>query len=894
LYGVLVCLLPLSLAGTAGWAGYPQVGGAGALEFDGVDDYVTLGNRPSYQFSGDMSLCAWYKLAGGNSGTKMGIVAKMVWNGVGSSYSGYGLFRYDDNDLCFLIGPGLGSGYQYDAIWTYASHTDTEWHHVAGVIRQGNAYLYVDGVQGGYVNDALKIRDSGQDLLVGKYCSNENGWYFQGRIDEVYLYRRGLSTQEIQTAMATRPSTTDSALVAYWSFDEATGQVVADRSGHGCDGYLGRTSGSDNADPRRVSGGPPVPDCQSKHSYRFTFDSPDDMTRIATNNSEHTYTDWASLPVQRLVGQPPDYAGMLRLLNLKDAANNQIVPALATCTFSERLCYPNEPQRVAQSVTVAVQFKYLFRSKAGTLRVWASNEGGDRFANSVVAPESGSPGSSSGSTWADCSRTIYLPYNIATHPDLHVVLELRGPTGTSVLINDLSVEAVLPPSSTVQWVTIKVVPADDVECTSVCGDIVGGDWLVGQEDYLASAYYGSSLIPSNQFCVEGIFTRDQYGSVEDTEFVAWVGAGLNLCSAGLQSVASPSLPVSTAAVQAAGGSLTASLLVAGKAYSCNPSNATHNFWSDRVFGFDLQRRATGEVFWRNGRPLNARLVKDPQGRLYQLNVEQGLVRLSDDRVVLDCRTWQSGGNDVHIGWIQRYQSPPLQDAAFDEFGDLYVVPVLVSPRWGGASYRAAAKIRLGSSLSGNQLLRLYEDPHLFATGVHEVEVDDQFVYLLDKHNWNNSLLHRYDRGTGQRSTWTVPSDVRATAFHVSRRDDRIYLGNSADKAVSLLVLNALNFVQVRRVSIEGMDYISDLAEYATRSSSGTIYAAGFSLPTSLPAGDLRNGACLDYPPLFKPVLVEIPSWSSGPVRDEPVREYGEEGLEHLSLPLSMICTGEDY
>jgi len=621
------------------------------------------------------------------------------------------------------------------------------------------------------------------------------------------------------------------------------------------------------------------------------------MTRVTTNNNEHTYTDKASLPVQRLVGQPPDYAGMLRLLNLRDAANSQVVPALATFTFDDRLCYPDEPQRPAARVTVTVRFKYLFRSKEGTLRVWASNEGDDRFTNSVVAPASGAPGSSSGSTWADCSRTIYLPYDVSTHPDLRVVLETRGPAGTQVLINDLSVETALPPISSGGggWATIKVAPADEIECTSVCGDIVGGDWLVGQEDYLTAVYYGSSLIPSTQVCAEGVFTRDGYGSVEDAEFVAWAGAGLNLCSAGLQSLPAANGPATTLlAAQASGGSLNAPLLVAGKAYACNPYDATHDFWSDRVFGFDLQRRETGEVFWRDGLPLNARLVKDQQGTLYQLNVEQGLVRLSDYRVVLDCRSFGSGGSDVRVGWIPMYQSVPLQDAAFDEFGDLYVVPVLVAPPWGGTRYRAAARIRLDSHPAANQIVQLYEVPNPVTSGVHEIEIDGRYVYVLDKRNWDDSLLYRYDRMAGQRWTWTIPADVRATAFHVSRKGDRIYLGNSAANAVSLLDLSAASFAQIRKVPIEGMDYVCDLAEYVTKSTSGTIYAAGFALPTSLPAGDLRNGACLEYPPLFKPVLVEVPSWSSGPIRDESVREYGEQGLEHLSLPLSILCTGEDY
>ena len=41
-------------------------------------------------------------------------------------------------------------------------------------------------------------------------------------------------------------------LVGYWTFDEGTGQAVADGSSAGNDGFLGETSNPDSADPRWV------------------------------------------------------------------------------------------------------------------------------------------------------------------------------------------------------------------------------------------------------------------------------------------------------------------------------------------------------------------------------------------------------------------------------------------------------------------------------------------------------------------------------------------------------------------------------------------------------------------------------------------------------------------
>ena len=215
------------------------------------------------------------------------------------------------------------------------------------------------------------------------------------------------------------------------------------------------------------------------------------------------------------------------------------------------------------------------------------------------------------------------------------------------------------------------------------------------------------------------------------------------------------------------------------------------------------------------------------------------------------------------------------------------------------SRRAAARIRLGATPATNTVVQIYGAPGLYATGVQEIEIDNsQNVYVLDKRNWTNSRLLRFNRDSGAVTgdvQLTSVGNILPTAFHVSRKDGQIFLADSwGGPSASLLVLSPTTLTKTREIPIRGLGYISDLAEYAVGSSSRTIWAAGFSLPIAVPPADLTNNSWSQYPPLFKPMLAEIPLSGSGPIDAKVLSEYGEDGKDYLSLPLSIVCTGDDY
>jgi hypothetical protein len=80
------------------------------------------------------------------------------------------------------------------------TYTDMDWHHVAGV-REGRINtLYIDGVK----QSETSVTDfvpSDDFFHIGRQYSNNDYRYFRGLIDDVCIYNKALTAEEI-TALA--------------------------------------------------------------------------------------------------------------------------------------------------------------------------------------------------------------------------------------------------------------------------------------------------------------------------------------------------------------------------------------------------------------------------------------------------------------------------------------------------------------------------------------------------------------------------------------------------------------------------------------------------------------------------------------------------------------------
>ena len=156
----------------------------GALQLDGVDDYVSTPFILN-TINGALSAFAWIK--GGGPGQV--IVSQTNGTGWGGSW------------LCADSSNGRLATVLMDPQPTLVSEsviTDGAWHHIGLVWDKSYRYLYVDGAE--VVRDAVSISypmpcDGGLYLGAGKTL--DTGSFFSGLIDDVRIYRRALTAEEI-------------------------------------------------------------------------------------------------------------------------------------------------------------------------------------------------------------------------------------------------------------------------------------------------------------------------------------------------------------------------------------------------------------------------------------------------------------------------------------------------------------------------------------------------------------------------------------------------------------------------------------------------------------------------------------------------------------------------
>jgi len=198
----------------------------GALQFDGIDDYVDI-DDPNYKGvtgTASRTLVAWIKTSA-TSGSR-NIVS---W---GSNVTGEAwVLTVLDSKLALAVNGGIIVG--------STNVADDNWHHVAAVLDDdgtadvSEVQLYVDGlletasfVAAQPINTAI-----GDNVKIGIF-GNGGTTHFNGLIDDVRIYDRALSNNELISFILNLN------LAARWKLDESVGTTAADSSSNGYHGTL--------------------------------------------------------------------------------------------------------------------------------------------------------------------------------------------------------------------------------------------------------------------------------------------------------------------------------------------------------------------------------------------------------------------------------------------------------------------------------------------------------------------------------------------------------------------------------------------------------------------------------------------------------------------------------
>ena len=160
----------------------------GALSFDGIDDYVEIPGLLGK--SRNITISVWANLSvsdtSGAEVVSLGDYAGIRLDGAGNK--GVMGFYYD--------------GTTWHATTTGTFYAGAGWHHFVYVIDTGNnsQSVYIDGVVMGttaHTQSPLYV-GLGSNTFIGKHGNGISTYDFNGLIDEVRVYNRALSNQEVQ------------------------------------------------------------------------------------------------------------------------------------------------------------------------------------------------------------------------------------------------------------------------------------------------------------------------------------------------------------------------------------------------------------------------------------------------------------------------------------------------------------------------------------------------------------------------------------------------------------------------------------------------------------------------------------------------------------------------
>lgn len=263
---LLSCLFPFIL--------FAQ-GPKNALTFNGFNNYVSF-SHDSRGITNQVTTEAWIKTTSLNN---QHFVVK------------YDRDRESGFQLHTLNGKAGFSGRDGSGQYRLSGYSDVfvadgEWHHLAGVCTGTSWLIYVDGVLQGesvtnYTQTDLR---SDEPLLVGTYFYLGQTWYYNGEVDEIRVWNRALTAEEIRKNMCKTIPDNSTNLVAYFKLDETSGSTVQDHSSYRLHGVFQDM----DAASARVTSGAAIGD-RSVYLYPSTWQN--QKVEIAGGNGNKVWVD---------------------------------------------------------------------------------------------------------------------------------------------------------------------------------------------------------------------------------------------------------------------------------------------------------------------------------------------------------------------------------------------------------------------------------------------------------------------------------------------------------------------------------------------------------------------------------------------------------------------------
>jgi hypothetical protein len=201
-----------------------------SMVFDGVNEFITMGDVLGFERTDSFSFSFWFKWAAGATGI---VLSKAAGS---SSYQGYQISKESSGSIGFWLMSNYGTG-DYLQVTTVPTYNDSTWHHCTMTYGGGSdvssVKIYVDGTQVSTTTVHNNLTGSVDNSVAFMLAGRSDGFfYYPGYLDEVTVYSKELLSSEVTWIYNSgaprdpRVAGGPSNLVAWWPLGEGIGTSV--------------------------------------------------------------------------------------------------------------------------------------------------------------------------------------------------------------------------------------------------------------------------------------------------------------------------------------------------------------------------------------------------------------------------------------------------------------------------------------------------------------------------------------------------------------------------------------------------------------------------------------------------------------------------------------------
>ena len=172
----------------------------GAFSFYSIDDYISVRDSPSLDLTEKLTISAWIEA---EDLLENGFIAV---KGDPEVFENYSIALINSANPVFRIHSSDG---RYISVQTDVSNINSTWTNVVGIYNGNELAIYINGVKKNWGSpSAGNLIDNSSELYIGRNFHTQSE--FQAKIDDIAIYNRALSDDEIQKLYTHKPESNGS------------------------------------------------------------------------------------------------------------------------------------------------------------------------------------------------------------------------------------------------------------------------------------------------------------------------------------------------------------------------------------------------------------------------------------------------------------------------------------------------------------------------------------------------------------------------------------------------------------------------------------------------------------------------------------------------------------